>query len=74
MMLDPYDMELKDWADNVASAMDRFTPVERLDDESLWQEWGANLLTDLAEDGPNPYGFEDWREWGARLFLTVELW
>lgn len=77
MILNPYYMDLLDWADSVNSfySIAGSTP-EKLDDPNEWQEWAMQYVGDpdlLGQNAPSPYDFDDWREWASRLFQTFDL-
>lgn len=58
------------WTDATSLNLGKYGCVPRLDDESLWQEWGASLLNNPAIRGiclPDPYQFDDWRRWADRV-------
>ena len=44
-------------------------------DETLtkWQDWATQFLnaTNLIEDFPDPYMYDDWREWAERFVQTT---
>jgi hypothetical protein len=65
----PTYMQLQDWADQMCSDMAPYGVVNRLQDESKWQDWGAQFLnnTSIGRNLPSPYGFDDWNEWAERL-------
>lgn len=77
MILNPYYMNVIEWADS----LNRFQEIgtgtaEKLEDPENWQEWAMNLVGDpdlIGQDAPVPYDFDDWREWASLFFLTQEL-
>lgn len=74
MIIDPTDMNLNSWTDQMTYLVDKETPVMRADGN--WREWATNLMNTPNFRGqsiPDPASFSDWREWGERFFETVEL-
>lgn len=70
------DMTVIEWADQMAFFIGSVTPYERLDDPEKWQDWAAKYIgepTELGQEMPNPYQFDDWREWAERLFYTIDF-
>ena len=68
--IDPYGLSAAAWADAMVLELDALGNLGRLDDETQWQEWGAQLLNLPGISGsivPNPYEFGTWREWAERL-------
>lgn len=65
----PTGLKLSDWAAQVCLDLDSAGRVGSLKDETMWQDWGAQLLNinTLEPNLPSPYGFTDWREWAERL-------
>lgn len=70
----PVNMNLRDWADQIALDLDSFGAFGRLSDETKWQDWAMQLLnnTSLNENIPTPYNFVNWRDWAERFCQSVE--
>lgn len=70
----PINMNLRDWADQIALDLDSFGAFGRLGDETKWQDWAMQLLnnTSLNENIPTPYNFVNWRDWAERFCQSVE--
>lgn len=65
----PVNMQLRDWADQIALDLDRYGAFGRLDDENRWQDWAMQFLnnTALKNNFPVPYNFNNWKEWAERF-------
>ena len=50
-----------------------FGAFDPLEDPEKWQDWGSQFLnaTNLVEDFPDPYMYDDWREWAERFVQTT---
>lgn len=65
---------MKKWADFMVPILEQFGNVGRLDDESKWQPWAAQLSNLPGLSGnvvPNPYTFAKWQDWVARFNENV---
>ena len=69
----PVGIGLKDWANCVITDFIAFGAFDPLDDETKWQDWATQFLnaTNLIEDFPDPYMYDDWREWAERFVQTT---
>jgi hypothetical protein len=69
MLTMPTNMDLIDWASQVALDMDPYGAIGKLDNPDLWQDWGMQFLnnTTIGRNLPIPYQFTDWKEWAERL-------
>ena len=74
-MINPYGMNLRDWADSVILSERYAWSLGRLDDEGDWQDWAVGLLrtSPIAQrNPPDPYMFNDWREWAELAYPMLE--
>ena len=72
-MIDPVNMTLRDWADSIIFTVRDVWSLGRLDDESRWQDWAANVSRAYATQNlPDPYQFGDWRDWARRVYPMLE--
>ena len=64
---------LKDWANCLITDFIAFGAFDPFDDETKWQDWATQFLnaTNLIEDFPDPYMYDDWREWAERFVQTT---
>ena len=69
----PVRLTLTDWASAITIDLSSQGLVPRMDDESKWQEWAANLFVNLNVTGPNPYKFDNWLDWAERFVETYEI-
>ena len=69
----PVGIGLKDWANCLITDFIAFGAFDPLDDETKWQDWATQFLnaTNLIEDFPDPYMYDDWREWAERFVQTT---
>ena len=69
----PVGIGLKDWANCLITDFIAFGAFAPLDDETKWQDWATQFLnaTNLIEDFPDPYMYDDWREWAERFVQTT---
>ena len=69
----PVGIGLKDWANCLITDFIAFGAFNPLDDETKWQDWATQFLnaTNLIEDFPDPYMYDDWREWAERFVQTT---
>ena len=69
----PVGIVLKDWANCLITDFIAFGAFDPLDDETKWQDWATQFLnaTNLIEDFPDPYMYDDWREWAERFVQTT---
>ena len=69
----PVGIGLKDWANCLITDFIAFGAFDPLDDETKWQDWATQFLnaTNLIEDFPDPYMYDDWREWAERFVRTT---
>ena len=69
----PTNLELFDWANQIALDLDPYGSFGRLDNDSEWQNWAMQFLnnTTLGRNFPDPYGFDDWEEWAERFCQTL---
>lgn len=74
-MIDPRGMTLRDWSDSVILAVGDTYGFGRLDDETLWKDWGVRFLSASTsiQAPPDPYAFNDWREWAMRVYPMLEV-
>ncbi len=70
----PTNMELRDWADQIALDLDPYGAFGRLDVEENWQNWGMQFVNNmtLRENFPIPYDYADWREWAERICQVLD--
>ena len=74
-MIDPRNMTLRDWSDSVILSVGDAWSFGRLDNESLWQDWGVGFLragSFATRAIPDPYEFSDWRDWAMRVYPMLE--
>ncbi len=69
----PVGIGLKDWANCLITDFVAFGAFDPLDDETKWQDWATQFLnaTNLIEDFPDPYLYDDWRKWAERFVQTT---
>jgi hypothetical protein len=69
----PVGIGLKDWANCLITDFIAFGAFDPLDDETKWQDWATQFLnaTNLIEDFPDPYMYDDWRKWAERFVQTT---
>ena len=69
----PVGIGLKDWANCLITDFIAFGAFDPLDDETKWHDWATQFLnaTNLIEDFPDPYMYDDWREWAERFVQTT---
>ncbi len=69
----PVGIGLKDWANCLITDFVAFGAFDPLDDETKWQDWATQFLnaTNLIEDFPDPYMYDDWRKWAERFVQTT---
>ena len=69
----PVGIGLKAWANCLITDFIAFGAFDPLDDETKWQDWATQFLnaTNLIEDFPDPYMYDDWREWAERFVQTT---
>ena len=69
----PVGISLKDWANCLITDFIAFGAFDPLDDETKWQDWATQFLnaTNLIEDFPDPYLYDDWRKWAERFVQTT---
>ena len=69
----PVGIGLKDWANCLITDFIAFGAFDPLADETKWQDWATQFLnaTNLIEDFPDPYMYDDWREWAERFVQTT---
>ena len=69
----PVGIGLKDWANCLITDFVAFGAFSPLDDETKWQDWATQFLnaTNLIEDFPDPYLYDDWRKWAERFVQTT---
>ena len=69
----PVGIGLKDWANCLITDFIAFGAFDPLDDETKWLDWATQFLnaTNLIEDFPDPYMYDDWREWAERFVQTT---
>jgi len=69
----PVGIGLKDWANCLITDFIAFGAFDPLDDETKWQDWATQFLnaTNLIEDFPDPYLYDDWRKWAERFVQTT---
>jgi len=69
----PVGIGLKDWANCLITDFIAFGAFDPLDDETKWQDWATQFLnaTNLIEDFPDPYMYDDWKEWAERFVQTT---
>ena len=69
----PVGIGLKDWASCLITDFIAFGAFDPLDDETKWQDWATQFLnaTNLIEDFPDPYLYDDWRKWAERFVQTT---
>ncbi len=69
----PIGIGLKDWANCLITDFVAFGAFDPLDDETKWQDWATQFLnaTNLIEDFPDPYLYDDWRKWAERFVQTT---
>ncbi len=75
LTIDPRDMPLQEWADQMTVNFETVAVIPRLMDPNGWQDWAASLLAIAAFSGiliPNPYGFTDWQDWAIRANATLD--
>lgn len=66
----PVIIGLRDWTDQVVLDLNVYGAIEKLEDESKWQEWAVVFCTMPGisqKNPPDPKGFTDWREWASRF-------
>ena len=69
----PVGIELTDWANCVITDLVAFGAFDPLDDPEKWQDWGTQFLnaSNLVEDFPDPYLFDNWQDWAERFVQTT---
>ena len=74
-MINPYGMELRDWADSVIGALTRQWDAAPLEDPARWQDWAVGLVRAPTLEQrvlPDPFQFSDWREWALLAYPMLE--
>lgn len=69
----PTWLSVTDWADQVVMDLDGYGTFSKLKDPDKWQDWGAELLNNVALPGnlPDPYDFDDWKDWAETLCCAI---
>ncbi len=69
----PVGIELTDWANCVITDLVAFGAFDPLYDPEKWQDWGTQFLnaSNLVEDFPDPYLFDNWQDWAERFVQTT---
>lgn len=75
LTIDPRDMDLQVWADQMVLNFETVAQIPRLTEPARWQDWAASLLAIAAFSGiliANPYSFTDWRDWATRTNFNLD--
>lgn len=67
MRIDPINMTLLDWVDNVSFGLRQYGLIPQLTGED-WVDW-ANHVNQVPgiqqQQPPEPFGYDDWKEWAV---------
>lgn len=75
-MIDPRNMELRDWTDSMVYSLEPYGTVGRLEDPLKWQDWALGVVSYFEvgkQNPPNPLNYSDWREWAFAFTRSVNL-
>lgn len=69
----PTWLSVIDWADQVVLDLKDYGTFSPLKDPDLWQDWGSELLNNVALPAnlPDPYQYDDWRDWAETLCYAI---